>query len=375
MLIRPVHYRDLDSVRKLYDQTSGCAALASQDVLQPLRGIHRLYGPVKLLSLFRNPMQHVFCLHVAQLEGQIVGLVQVRPVNVGYTTWQVEHIAVADAVRGQGIGTQLLSHVFEYYRPEARNWMAEVDIHNRQALALYRQNGFQSLAQLCYWQISPAILADLARCEKPPLNFFKPVSNADAALICQLDTATMPPIVRQIFDRHPSDFHRSVVTRTFEAAVRSFNQTLRVAQFVYEPQRKAAIGSFELILSTTGLLPHRAHLLVHPAYTWLYPQLAVHIAGILQNYPAQALQVVSTDYQPEREEFLNSIAAEDIERRLLMSRSTWPKVRETRNLLEGLQLKDMLPGFSLGNKQPLPEPFQRSENNRDQEPPSTTGWR
>ncbi|AGY56616.1 GNAT family N-acetyltransferase [Gloeobacter kilaueensis] len=372
MLIRPVQYRDLDSVRKLYDETAECLSFVDQGMLQPLRGIHRLYGPVKLLGLFHNPMQHVFCLHVAQLDGQVVGLVQVRPRNAERTAWQVEHIAVVGEMRGQGVGTQLLSHIFEYYRREARNWMVEVNIHNRSALALYRQNGFQSLAQLCYWQLSPAILAELAGCEKPPLNFFKPVSNADAALMCQLESATMPPIVRHLYDRHPSDFHRSLVTRSFEAVVGSFTQTARVAQFVFESQRKAAIGSFELTLSTTGLQPHRANLLVHPAYTWLYPQLAIQIATIAQHYPAQALHVVSTDYQPEREEFLRSIGAEEVERKLLMSRSMWRKQRESRNLLEGLQLSEMLPGFSLGK--PMPEPFRRSESNREQEPPANTGW-
>ena len=371
MLIRPVQYRDLESVRKLYDDTSGCQTFPSLGVLQPLRGIHRLYGPVKLLSFFPNPVQFTFCLHVAQVDGQIVGLVQVRPANADRTTWQVEHIAVTPEMRGQGVGTRLLRHVFEYYR-EARNWMVEVDIHNRSALALYRENGFQSLAQFCYWELSPLVLAKLAHCETQPLNLL-PMSNADASLLCQLDTATMPPMVRQIYDRHPNDFQRNLVGRSFDLMAESVTQVQRVARYVYEPQRKAAIGSFHLLLSKTGLQPHRAHLLVHPAYTWLYPQLAIYMARILQNYPPQALHLVSADYQTEREEFLQSLGAEDIERRLLMSRSVWHKVREARSMREGLQLSEMLPGFSLG-KQALPEPIQRSESNTNQEPPSKPGW-
>lgn len=367
MLIRPIQYRDLESVRKLYDETEKSHTFPQPGILKPGRGIHRLYGAVKLLSFFRNPMQSVFCVHVAQMDGQIVGIVQVRPINTIHSTWQVEHIAVSPEVRGQGIGTRLLRHVFEYYR-EARNWTVEVDIHNKGGLALYRQNGFQSLAQFCYWRLSSQVLTKLSMYEGQALNL-RPVSNADASLLCQLDASTMPPMVRQIYDRHPNDFQRGVMTRALGTVGRLVNNTRRVAQYVYEKERQAAIGAFDLLLSSTGLEPHYAHLLVHPAYTWLYPQLAVHMACILQNYPPQALHLVSTDYQSEREEFLESLDAEVLERKLLMSRSVWHKVRESRKALEGLQIPEMLPGFSM--RPPIAERIQQEETRQD---PPSTGW-
>jgi len=370
MLIRPVQYRDLEAVRRLYEATTPTVPFLAENMLLPGRGLHRLYGPVKLLSLFPNPLQHLFCLHVAQLEGQIVGCVQVRPSNVSHTTWQVEHIAVDPGLAAQaGIATRLLQHVFEYYSYQARNWLVEVEIHDRVGLALYRENGFQRLAEHSYWRLAPVALADLVRCETQLLNL-RPVSNADAALLCHLESSTMPSEIRQVYDRHPNDFYRGLATRVIDASARVVNHVEHVSQYVYEPQRQAAIGSFDLFVSTNGLQAHRVQLHVHPGYTWLYPQLAGHIAHILTHYPTQELHLVSADYQHKLEEFLGQTAAAEIlERRLLMARSVWRKKSQVRIALENLQLPEMLPGFSLGK--PLPEPIQRHEaSTKPPEPPS-----
>jgi len=45
----------------------------------------------------------------------------------------------------------------------------------------------------------PSLLQELATGE-PDLPNLLPVSNADAQLLYQLDTAAMPPLVRQVFD-------------------------------------------------------------------------------------------------------------------------------------------------------------------------------
>jgi hypothetical protein len=51
------------------------------------------------------------------------------------------------------------------------------------------------------------------------------------------------------------------------------NQTKTISAYVFEPQRKAAIGYFKLNISLDGQNAHQADLKVHPAYTWLYPQI------------------------------------------------------------------------------------------------------
>jgi hypothetical protein len=102
------------------------------------------------------------------------------------------------------VGSRLLRHCFEAVW-EARTWMIEVDIGYKSALGLYRFNGFQPLAQITYWALPAEQLATLAQRE-PDLPNLLPISNADAQLLYQLDTASMPPLVRQVFDHQIQDF-------------------------------------------------------------------------------------------------------------------------------------------------------------------------
>jgi hypothetical protein len=59
---------------------------------------------------------------------------------------------------------------------------------------------------------------------------------------------------------------------------------------------------------------------------------------------SQPLEIVSADYQPEREEYFNKIGAVAVEHTLLMSRSVWHKIKEAKPL-EGLQLSDVFQGL------------------------------
>jgi hypothetical protein len=253
-----------------------------------------------------------------------------------------------------------MQHCAEHFR-EARTWILEVNIHNKGAMGLYQRNGFQRLAELTYWSIDPAKLSKLAA-EEPQLPNLVMAKNSDAYLIYQLDTASMPPLVRQVYDRDASDFKHSLFDRSIEVAKQSVSNTERVQCYVSEPDRKCAIGYVNLKLSRTGSQPHVAQLTVHPAYTWLYPELMAQMARLAQTCPPQSLYLASADYQPEREEFLLKIGATDMERTLLMSRSVYHKVRETRLSLEGLNLDSVLRGLQV--KQPLPERFERIDLDR-----------
>jgi hypothetical protein len=67
------------------------------------------------------------------------------------------------------------------------------------------------------------------------------------------------------------------------------------------------------------------------------------MAKITQTVPAQSLELLSADYQHEREEYLEKLTAQRGSHTLLMSRSVWHKVKETKP--EGLQLAEMLQGL------------------------------
>jgi hypothetical protein len=299
-------------------------------------------------------------------------MIQVSPFNRTRSTWRVDRVMMQQSAPDQSlpsdIGSQLLRHCFQAIW-EARTWLIEVNVNDKTTLALYRQNGFQTLAHMTYWTIAPEILQSLAERE-PDLPNLLPVSNADACLLYQLDTQAMPSFVRQVYDRHLADFKTSIFTAVGNSFGRWLRKTEVVSGYVFEPQRKAAIGYFQLQLCRDGSQPHTAQLTVHPAYTWLYPELVAQMARVTRDCPAP-LQLASTDYQPEREEYLEHIGATRTEHTLMMSRSVWHKIRESKFSLEALQLAEVLQGLQPTRK-PVPGRFSFAKQSPSENPESNS---
>ncbi|ACB53346.1 unknown [Crocosphaera subtropica ATCC 51142] len=362
-LIRPVQYRDLDWLEAMTTPTNQMAK-NSASFQEQLQQVRRWFALLKFLSWFPNSFQDHFRVYVAELpqeSGQsLKGFIHISPFNRGRSTWRVERVMVA-CDEGQpelltnpkGIGSQLLRYCLEKVW-EARTWVLEVNINEKNTLALYRQNGFQPLAQLTYWLLDSQLLETLAQHNSELPNLL-PVSNADAHLLYQLDCVSMPPLLRQVFDRNPQDFKTRFFAGLCSKWQQWFNEKEVAQGYVFEPQRKAAIGYFKLTLSKDGSQPHQAQLIVHPAYTWLYPNLLGQMAQIVQKYPSQNLELVSADYQHEREEYLEKLGANPIEHTLLMSRSVWHKLKETKP--EGLHLSEMLQGLQAVPRTPIPTRF------------------
>jgi len=353
VVIRPVQHRDLDGLERLSQESfAEHTPKKASFAINQMQWLRRWYGFLKFLSLFPNPLKYRLCAYVAEQGRTLLGVIQVSPFNRTRSTWRVERVMLDRTADKQGIGSQLLRYCFESIL-EARTWILEVNINDKEALALYRQNGFQRLAEMTYWEITPELLEELASSE-PDLPNLLPVSNADAQLLYQLDTASMPPLVRQVFDRQTQDFKTSLFGALIDALKQWVSKTEVVSGYLFEPQRKAAIGYFQLALDRKGQQPHVATLTVHPAYTWLYPELLSQLARIAQDVPKQPLQLVSADYQPEGEEYLEQIGAHRREHTLIMSRSVWHKVRESKFVsLEGIQLPEVLQGLQPARK-PIP---------------------
>jgi hypothetical protein len=350
--IRPFQHRDLDDVERIckegveFDSSGNFC-----DPSQKWQQINRWYGVLKFLSWFPNPLQNLFSAYVAEQGDRIRGIIQVSPFNRARSTWKIDQVLIGTAnseTAAQSlpldVGSQLLRHCFQTIW-EARTWLVEVNVNDKATLALYRQNGFQPLAHMTYWAIVPELLQALAERE-PDLPNLLPVSNADACLLHQLDTVAMPPLVRQVFDRNILDFKTNLVEGVINGFKRHINHTQIMSGYVFESQRKAAIGYFKVHTCQDGSQAHTAQLNVHPAYTWLYPELVSQMARVVKELPVQSLRLASSDYQPEREEYLERIGAERTEHTLLMFRSVWHKLRETRFVsLEGLQLSEVLQGL------------------------------
>ncbi|MGL6342609.1 MAG: GNAT family N-acetyltransferase [Waterburya sp.] len=371
LIVRPLQYRDVDAINAL---VSECVAKETSKRLitidRELEQVGSWYGLKRFLSLLPRSYYHGWRVYVAQQLDEVLGLIQVSSLNSTRSTWRVERILL-NSVSSQlellktqkEIGSQLLRHCLQNIW-EARTWMLEVNVNEKNHLALYRENGFQPLAQMTYWQLSSELITQLAE-QDPDLPNFLPISNADAPLLYQLDCVSMPPLLRQVFDRHVEDFKTNLIQNAVSQIRHWLNGTDIVSGYVFEPQRKAAIGYFRLESSKDGTRPHRAQLTVNPAYTWLYPQLTAQMAQIIQkslertsgladdhHLYSQPLEIVSADYQPEREEYFNKIGATSVEHTLLMSRSVWHKIKEAKPL-EGLQLSDVLQGLK-PSRAPIP---------------------
>ncbi len=380
--IRSIHLRDLEHLKADSATEIAYHATEAPEIDEYVKQMRRWYGPLKALTLFPNPLQHVFSAFVAEAEGKLQGMIQVSPFNRTLSTWKIDRMLVNLARKsaqedtqssdqdadqdgdsreggqlhlGLDVGSRLLRHCFSSIR-EAQYWISETEVNDKFGLSLYRHNGFQPLARATYWSIQPEQLATLAE-HDPALPNLLPVSNADAQLIYQLETVSVPPLVRQVLDYQIQDFKTTLTGNLTKRMSRWVNREETVSAYVFEPQRKTAIGFFEIKLCRHSTAAHTAKLTVHPAYTWLYPELMAQMAGVVQKFPNQPLQIMSLDYQTEREEYLKQIGALEIEHTLMMSRSVWHKVREAKSgALEGLKLPDMLPGLKPTGS-PLPGRF------------------
>lgn len=360
--VRPVQYRDLEAIRLLELQNK---LEVSSDGADLVEDISQWFKLIKFISWLPNPLRNAFRAYVAEAGGEILGFIRVSPVNQSRTTWQIDRLSVLSGIQRQNIGTQLIRHCLESCW-EARTWILSIDVNCKDAIALYRQNGFQPLAQLTEWEIPFESLDEIVQNQQPDLPNLLPVSNADAFLLYQLDTAAMPPQIRQVYDLSINDFRQSLIDKVIEHSQNVFSSTQNITGYVYEPQRKAAIGYFSLVLQSNKST-HNCHLTVHPAYTWLYKELVAQMARIVTQVKPQkdakdtvdplknapSVLVASADYQPEREAYLEQIQAIRTRHSLLMARSVWHKVRETKPALDALQLSRMLAGLQPTQK-PVP---------------------
>ncbi len=364
-IVRPLQYRDIDAIASLCQQATIPDPAVKAQIDRLFQQMNRWYAPFQFLNIIPTPNLTDRSVLVAECDRQVRGAIGVSPFNRTRSTWYVEWVSIdrqattADQVTGKNdIGSQLLRYCFEHI-VEASTWVLEVDVNDTDTLALYRQNGFQPLAHLTYWEIAPELLQELAQRE-PDLPNLLPVRNTDAQLIYQLDTVSMPPLLRQVFDRQIHDFKNNLVQAVVGKVKQWFQQTQSISNYVFETQRKAAIGYYRLSLDRDRQA-HQAELTVHPAYTWLYPELMAQLARSCQYLPCQPLQLVSADYQPEREEYFQQIGAVRVKHSLLMSRSVWHKLREAKHLsLENLQIAEMLQSLQ-PSRQPLPNRIEKND--------------
>ncbi len=188
LIVRPLQYRDLETIEALIAQGQGpeiSQRLVSLD--RDLKQVRSWYGLRQFLSLLPYSYQKDRRIYVAERNHKILGLIQVSPFNRTETTWRVERVLVNEHLSEletlasrKEVGSQLLRYCLENIW-EARTWMLEVNVNDKHNLALYRENGFQPFAQMTYWRLPSPLIAKLAQ-QNSELPNLLPISNADAPL-------------------------------------------------------------------------------------------------------------------------------------------------------------------------------------------------
>ena len=218
--IRTLQYRDLEVFDRISRSVMEEIPSAASMVREHNIDVSRWYGLLKFLRWFPNPLRYSLSIQIAEAASKVCGVIQTSPFNSAGTTWRVDRLAAESVVvtadeektttlvTAMDLGSLLLRNSFETIL-QARTWILELDVSDETRLPLYRHNGFQPVAQMTYWSIAPEQLQEIAQRE-PDLPNLLPVSNADAHLLYQLDNMAMPPLVRQVFDRHPQDFKVSL---------------------------------------------------------------------------------------------------------------------------------------------------------------------
>lgn len=316
MLIRSVRFNDLPGLRALFAEA--CTEeferrgvdLASQSTqwqqMSPLlrpntrsEGLSGARGAIfplaRVLTLFPNPYQYAFNLHVAQENGELAGFIQTSPANRDHTRWHVDYLAVAPAFRGQGVAQALLDFTFEHHLG-VKSFTVEIDTQNMPAIGLFTRKGFRRYATVHYFQL-PA--EQLAACDAAPAPAgLRPYRGKDAAGLLQLHHACTPSPMRMIDSRSVGDFEVGFMERTL-GRWRCKLGMFEDMRYVVTDDRKRLIGYLHLTAQLRSA-PHSIDLLVHPGYDDLAEPLLRYGLAKLKSYPTQGVIAWVPDYQPAK---------------------------------------------------------------------------
>jgi N-acetylglutamate synthase-like GNAT family acetyltransferase len=143
----------------------------TQNFRTQVQQVRPWFGLFKILSLFPNPLQHRFHVYVGwspwqigEKKGKFAGQSKspLLIVVAALGGWNRCGCVQAESLsEPKGIGAQLLRYCLETVW-EARTWVLEVNINQKDSLALFRQHGFQPLAELTYWSLPPQLLQELS---------------------------------------------------------------------------------------------------------------------------------------------------------------------------------------------------------------------
>ena len=270
MKTRLARKKDFEGIKKIFEVSfTEEYARREVDIVRRIEKIESMYPLVKLLSWFPNPYQHVFTVHVSEDDsGEISGMAQMSPRNHAQNRWHVDNIAVHPDFRGKGVARNLLNDVFQYYNDRgALRFTLEVDTQNTAAIKLYEKLGFRRYSTLYYYKLSAKRLTqfkDLAEISHP--EGLRERVSGDTEGIWELYQEAIPPYIRVVEDRNPSDFSLGPMQQGTEWLKKSLKRSQAIHWVLYDKQRDCIVAHMDIYAQLRDL-PHVIQLTLNTGYS------------------------------------------------------------------------------------------------------------
>lgn len=328
MKTRLARKRDFEGIKKIFELAfSEEYERREVNIVRRIEKIESFYPLVKLLSLFPNPYQHVFTVHVAEEDGTIAGMAQMSPRNDIQTRWHIDNIAVHPDFRGQGLASKLLNEVFQYYNGRgALRFTLEVDTKNAPAIKLYEKLGFRRYSTLYYYKLSPKKLGAFREPEELSIPAgLRERSSGDAEAVWELYEQTIPPYIRVVEDRQAKDFSMGPMQHSSEWLKKSLKRSEAIHWVVEDKQRGRLSASIDIYAQMRSL-PHVIQLTLHPAYGDLAEPLLKYALHYLANINVAPVLIGAYECQRAKLDACKELGFKKLTADFLMVRDTMEKL-------------------------------------------------
>lgn len=327
MKIRPARKRDIEGIKQIFELAFREEYQRREvDIVHRINRIKSLYPVVKVLSLFPNPYQHVFTVHVLEEDGRIAAMAQVSPRNQNQTRWHIDNIAVHPDFRGQGLAQAILNGVFDYYISRgALRFTLEVDVSNTAAIKLYEKLGFRRYSTLTYSKLMPKRLAryrELDTLEIP--EGLRPRRSEDTQALWELYQAAIPPYIRVVEERNPCDLALNPLQMGAEWLKKSMKRSQAI-HLVVEDHHKHLVASLD-IFAQLRALPHVIQMTVHPGHGQLAEPLLRYALYQLATIAINPVLIGCYECQRAKQDAIDALGFKKLTADFLMVRDTLHKL-------------------------------------------------
>jgi GNAT superfamily N-acetyltransferase len=321
-VIRAARYSDFNAIKHIFDVAFDEEyRQRGVDIVKRISRWQQIYPLIRILALFPNPYQHTFNVHVAEVDGEIKGLIQTSARNRERTTWHIENVAVLPEARGQGLAKQLVDFVFDHYSNQGvMRFTLEVDTKNEPALKLYEKTGFRKYSTVHYYRLNSTKLTGQLKADGDTVTVpegFRPHRSSDAQKLYELYQDSTPASVRLVDERKLSDFKDQVLE---EVSAYLKEQLKYCVENHWVVERDGKIVASLEIVAQHRKLPHVLRLQVHPGYPDLNEQLLRFGLHHLAQFPSRSVLAASLEHQKAKTEALQAIGFKTITSDHLMVR-------------------------------------------------------